>query len=360
MLFSLSCKQEHSEPALMDEELSSFTQLNGDAHYSYSDGILTGVSKMGIPNSFLATKKTYGDFILSYEVMVDEGLNSGVQIRSLSSADYQDGRVHGYQVEIDTSPRRWSGGIYDEGRRGWLYPLSINKNGLRAFKNGQWNRYRVEAIGDTIKTWINDVPIAHMVDDMTAEGFIAFQVHSIYDEKDAGKKVHWKNISIETENLSSTSKTTAPQESYLNQQITEEEVADGWQLLADDLNLIESDEGSYEIKFDFKMLDSVKTDRHYAEDYSFSLYHNDAKYPVGSLLNLASAKNLSEDNNPSTRYKGLDQWNRAHIIVSADKIQHWLNGIKVVDHPITSVPKMTLSPSDNTAQIYYKNWKVKL
>ena len=108
------------------------------------------------------------------------------------------------------------------------------------------------------------------------------------------------------------------------------------------------------------MLDSVKADRHYAEDYSFSLYHNDAKYPVGSLLNLASAKNLSEDNNPSTRYKGLDQWNRAHIIVSADKIQHWLNGIKVVDHPITSVPKMTLSPSDNTAQIYYKNWKVKL
>ena len=147
----------------MDEALSSFVQLNGDAEYSYTDGILTGISKMDIPNSFLATKHTYRDFILSYEVMVDEGLNSGVQIRSLSRPEYQDGRVHGYQVEIDTSPRRWSGGIYDEGRRGWLYPLSINNNGKRAFKNGQWNHYHVEAIGDTIKTWINDIPVAHLV-----------------------------------------------------------------------------------------------------------------------------------------------------------------------------------------------------
>jgi len=345
----------------MDKELSSFTQLNGDAHYSYSEGILTGVSKMGIPNSFLATKRTYGDFILSYEVMVDEGLNSGVQIRSLSTAEYQDGRVHGYQVEIDPSPRAWSGGIYDEARRGWLYPLSINTDSQRAFKNGQWNQYRVEAIGDTIKTWINDIPVAHMVDNMTAEGFIAFQVHSIYDEKDAGKKVHWKNISIETENLSTNRKSTsAPQESYLNQRLTDQEIAHGWQLLVDDLNLIESDERPYEIKFDFKLLDSVKTDQRYTEDYRYSIYHNDSQYPVGSLLTISAATNLSETSNPSTRYKGLNQWNRAHIIVSADRIQHWLNGIKVVDHPITSAPKMALSPPDNTAQIYYKNWKLKL
>ena len=345
----------------MDEALSSFTQLNGDAEYSYADGILTGISKMGIPNSFLATKEAYGDFILTYEVMVDEGLNSGVQIRSLSTPEYQDGRVHGYQVEIDTSPRRWSGGVYDEGRRGWLYPLSMNTDGQQAFKNGQWNRYHVEAIGDTIKTWINDIPVAHLVDDMTDAGFIAFQVHAIYHENDAGKKVHWKNISIETKDLSSKRKaTTAPQESYLNQQITSQEASAGWQLLADDINIIESDEGLYEIKFDFKLMDSVKTDRHYAEDYYYSLYHNDVSYPVGSLLNIDAASNLSEDNNPSTRYKGLEQWNRAHIKVTNSNIQHWLNGIKVVDHPISSLPTLSLSPPDNTESIYYKNWKVKL
>ena len=344
----------------MDEALSSFVQLNGDAEYSYTDGILTGISKMDIPNSFLATKHTYRDFILSYEVMVDEGLNSGVQIRSLSRPEYQDGRVHGYQVEIDTSPRRWSGGIYDEGRRGWLYPLSINNNGKRAFKNGQWNHYHVEAIGDTIKTWINDIPVAHLVDDMTDEGFIAFQVHAIYDVKDAGKKVHWKNISIDTTDLSSKRKhTAAPQESYLNQRITTQEAAAGWQLLSDDLN-IESGEGPYEIQFDFKLIDSVKTDRHYAADYSFSLHHNDANYPVGSLLNVAAASNLSEDNNPSTRYKGLDQWNRAHIKVTDNNIQHWLNGIKVVDHPIPSLPRLSLSLPNNTESINYQNWKVKL
>ena len=195
---------------------------------------------------------------------------------------------------------------------------------------------------------------------MTDEGFIAFQVHAIYDVKDAGKKVHWKNISIDTTDLSSKRKhTAAPQESYLNQRITTQEAAAGWQLLSDDLN-IESGEGPYEIQFDFKLIDSVKTDRHYAADYSFSLHHNDANYPVGSLLNVAAASNLSEDNNPSTRYKGLDQWNRAHIKVTDNNIQHWLNGIKVVDHPIPSLPRLSLSLPNNTESINYQNWKVKL
>ncbi len=51
-------------------------------------------------------------------------MNSGIQIRSESTHDYNNGRVHGYQVEIDPSARAWSGGIYDEARRGWLYPLN--------------------------------------------------------------------------------------------------------------------------------------------------------------------------------------------------------------------------------------------
>ena len=170
------------------KDFSNFVQLNGDATYLIEDGQMVGISKMGTPNSFMATKETYSDFILEFEVWIDNDLNSGVQFRSLSNPEYQNSRVHGYQCEIETSDRRWAGGIYDEGRRGWLYPLTRNKTGGQAFRNGGWNHYRIEAIGSTIRTWVNDVQCANMVDDLTSEGFIAFQVHSIHNKSMEGKK----------------------------------------------------------------------------------------------------------------------------------------------------------------------------
>ena len=119
-----------------EKNLDDWQQLNGKATYALKDGVITGTSVYGTPNSFLSTKKTYSDFILEFEVLDDPRLNSGVQIRSLSNKDYQNGRVHGYQIEIDPSDRAFSGGIYDEARRGWLYPLSRKPKGTRAFKNG--------------------------------------------------------------------------------------------------------------------------------------------------------------------------------------------------------------------------------
>ncbi len=183
------------------KKAKDFQQLNGTATYKIKGKKLIGISKMNTPNSFFATKKTYDDFILEFQVKIDTGLNSGVQIRSESKSDYMDGRVHGYQVEIETSPRKWAGGIYEEARRGWLYPLKENPKGQAAWKNGKWNHYRIEAIGNELKTWVNGIPCAYLIDDMTAEGFIAFQVHGISSEHQDGKKVKWRKIKIKTTDL---------------------------------------------------------------------------------------------------------------------------------------------------------------
>jgi hypothetical protein len=120
-------------------------------------------------------------------------MNSGIQIRSNSLEEYRNGRVHGYQVEIDPSARAWSAGIYDEARRGWLYDMRNNEAARKAFKHGDWNKYHIEAIGNSIRTWINGVPAANLVDSMTREGFIALQVHGM---KESGVKVKWRNIRI--------------------------------------------------------------------------------------------------------------------------------------------------------------------
>ncbi|MCP4378458.1 MAG: DUF1080 domain-containing protein, partial [bacterium] len=143
--------------------LDGWKQLGGKGKYEVKDGAIVGSSVPNTPNSFLCTKKSYGDFVLEYEFKVDPSLNSGVQIRSNSIKSYRSGRVHGYQVEIDPSKRAWSAGIYEESRRGWLNNLRDNEPARKAFKQGQWNRIRVEAIGDSIKTWINGVAAADLV-----------------------------------------------------------------------------------------------------------------------------------------------------------------------------------------------------
>ena len=183
--------------ALFDgKSLNGWTQKGGKAKYSAEDGCIVGRTVPKTPNSFLCTTKNYGDFELEYEFKVDPRLNSGVQIRSHVK---DKNRVFGYQVEIDPDTERnrmWTGGIYDEARRGWLNDLSKNEPARKAFKPGEWNKIRVHALGDSIKTWLNGVPAADLIDSMTSSGLIGLQVHGIGNKKDGPYEVRWRNIRI--------------------------------------------------------------------------------------------------------------------------------------------------------------------
>ena len=219
------------------KNLDGWEQLNGEATYEVRNGVIVGITKENTPNSFLATRDKYGDFILEFEVWVDAAINSGVQFRSISKKDYNDGRVHGYQAEIDPSPRAYSGGIYDEGRRGWIYTLADNPEGRKAFKNGQWNQYRIEAIGTTLRIWVNGIQTANLVDHMTSEGFIALQVHSIPNKKGLeGREIHWRNIRINTDVQEADRWHVSPHAPEINlvpNTLTDAEKRKGWRMLWD-------------------------------------------------------------------------------------------------------------------------------
>ncbi|RLD31070.1 MAG: DUF1080 domain-containing protein [Bacteroidetes bacterium] len=219
------------------KNLKGWKQLNGEAKYYVDKGEIVGETVAGTPNSFLSTKKDYSDFILELDVWLGSPANSGIQIRSESSKDYNNGRVHGYQVEIDPSDRAWTGGIYDEARRGWLYNLERNPKAKSAFKLKEWNHFRVEAVGSSIKTWVNGIQCTDLADDMTPAGFIALQVHGIGNKKELeGKQIRWKNIRIMTDNLEShltKSDPEVPLISYLNNELTPGEISEGWKLLWD-------------------------------------------------------------------------------------------------------------------------------
>lgn len=175
--------------------LTGWTQRNGKAKYTVEDGMVVGTTVLGEPNSFLCTDVIYGDFVLELDFLVDPKMNSGIQIRSNSYPERDNGRVHGYQVEIDPSDRAWTAGIYDEARRGWLNDLTKNPDAQKAFKQNEWNHFRIEAKGDTLKTWLNGVPAADLVDGMTARGFIALQVHQTKESEPM--QIKWKNIRLQ-------------------------------------------------------------------------------------------------------------------------------------------------------------------
>lgn len=194
-------------PIFNGKDLEGWVQRGGEAKYSVEGGEIVGRSVPNTANSFLCTRRDYGDFLLELEFKVDRELNSGVQVRSHAydeprTVSWQGkeiaipaGRVHGYQVEIDPSERAWTGGIYDEGRRGWLDDLKENEAARKAFKAGEWNALRVECRGDSIRTWINGVPAADLKDGMDRSGFIALQVHGV-GKREEPLEVRWRKIKL--------------------------------------------------------------------------------------------------------------------------------------------------------------------
>lgn len=369
--------------------LKDWQKLNGTAEYKVQDKAIVGISKMNTPDTFLATKKMYDNFVLEFDFKVDDGLNSGVQFRSNSLKEFHDGRVHGYQFEIDPSDRAWTGGIYDEARRGWLYPLNYNPAGQKAFRNREWNKARIEAIGSSIRTWVNGVPCADLLDNTTASGFIALQVHAVYKDELAGKTVAWRNIRILTEGLDRFKTPESNDVRQLNtiaNTISEREAAEGWKLLWDGkttdgwrgarldhfpekgwsvangiLKVHKSGGGestnggdivttrpykNFMLKVDFKITEGANSGIKYFVDTSLNkgegsaigcefqilddCRHPDAKLGVkgnrtlGSLYDLIAA--------PADKSFRNGFFNTAMVVVRGNHVEHWLNGVKIVEY----------------------------
>ena len=389
------------------ETLNGWSQKGGDAKYKIENRMIVGITVSKTPNSFLTTERMYGDFILELDYKVDPSMNSGIQIRSNSFPNYQNGRVHGYQVEIDPSERAWSAGIYDEGRRGWLNPLGDNPKAQKAFKQNEWNHYRIEAIGDTIKTWINGVQAAYLIDNMTAEGFIGLQVHNIPNNQKEGTQILWKNIRIISDDVMKYSTKSSLIPITTINYLTDVERKNGWELLWDGettkgwrgarlnefpkngwvmengkLTVLASDGGEstaggdivtkelyedFELKVDFKMTKGansgikyyVDTDLNKGPGSSIGLEYqilDDSVHPDAKKGNHEGSRTLAslydlikaDKNKP---VNPIGEWNHARIISKDNTVEHWLNGMKVLEYTRKSTEYLKL-----VSESKYKKW----
>ncbi len=365
------------------KDLSGWKQLNGNAKFEVVNGEIVGTTVLNTPNSFLVTEKIFGDFILELDLVVESDMNSGIQFRSESKPEVMNGRVHGYQCEVDPSPRAWSGGIYDEARRGWLYPLELNPSAKKAFRQEEWNHYRLECIGNSIRIWLNGVPTAWLIDDMTREGLIALQVHSINAKEKEGMKIRWKNIRIKTTGLEPSPFDDMVVVNLIPNFLSDAEKKQGFKLLFDgetfkgwksansdgfpesgwkvkDGNLIvvsSKDEakrggdivttekfGAFELRFDFNMSKGANSGVKYCTGNngpSIGLEYqilDDAVHPDGAMgaagnRTLASLYDLIPPEKEPRFVNKVGEWNRAAIILYPDnRVEHWLNGRKVLEY----------------------------
>jgi hypothetical protein len=372
------------------KNLNGWTQLGGKASFGVVNGEIVGTTVAKEGNSFLATEKNYGDFILELEFNMD-AMNDrpGIQFRSESKAEYQNGRVHGYQFEIDPTSRSWSGGIYDEGRREWLYPIELNPDAKKAFKKpGEWNRVRIECIGNSLRTFLNGVPAAHLIDNVTQEGFIALQVHAVGKPEDVGKRIRFKDIRIQTENLQPSPKTGIYIVNLIPNTVSADEKLNGVELLWDGKTtngwrgaqkdafpengwkvengelVVEKSKGgeaanggdivtekefsAFDFQFEFMLTEGANSGVKYfvterekttgsAIGLEFQLLdddkHPDANQGVVGNRKLASLYDLIPALKFERSHRKIGEWNQGRIVVHPDnRIEHWLNGHKVVEY----------------------------
>lgn len=206
--FSAAAQLKSRWVSLFDgKSLNNWVLKGGSAKYHVEDGAIVGTTVDKSKNTFLCTTRDYADFELELRVRCDTPLNSGIQIRShvyekpTPQASRKErireaGEVYGYQCEITTADKCVSGNFWDEGRwTKWHDDLTNKPGACAAFKDGEWNHYRIVAQGDRIRSWVNGVPCADFRDSLDASGFIGLQVHSI----PAGRgpfRVRWKDIKL--------------------------------------------------------------------------------------------------------------------------------------------------------------------
>jgi hypothetical protein len=382
-----------STPSLFDDKtLKGWKRLAGTADYKVENGAIVGTTVLNSGNTFLVTDKEYGDFILEMDTKIESPLsNSGVQVRSHydPNGNKGKGKVYGRQFEIDPSARKWSGGVYDEGRRDWIYPLDLNAKAKDAFKVGVYNHIRIECIGNEMRTWINGIPVADVVDTVDSKGFIGLQVHAISKDGQAGKRVWFKNLRIQTKNLK-----FAPfakdiyTVNYAPNSLSAHEKASGWRLLYDGHTsngwrgatlsafppkgwlykdgtmhclpsqgkeesgggdiVTDSLYGAFDLSFEFKITHGANSGVKYFVTLSEvtkgsaigleyqvldDTLHPDAKLGRNGDRTLASLYDLIPAHKQARFVRPIGAWNTGRIIVYPDNhVEHYLNGVKVLEY----------------------------
>ncbi len=333
------------------QSLDGWQQLNGNAPYTVVDGAIRGMNVLQSPNSFLATEDEYADFVLEFEARSQGMANSGVQFRTEAAPGTWSG-VIGYQLDIDPTERRWTGGIYHEGVHRWRHSMARNPDCRAAYRHGEWNTYRIEAVGAVMATWVNGIACAHMVGDHHERGVIALQIHDIgVDASLVGGFTEWRGLRLLPEPEAADlwqARRFDQVEGWLTDRLVAAELDQGWTFAEFGLErpVLDLNASSFELVMDIRVNGEAAGQLDYVYDRGaqqcagvYRIANDEAANDeqsatrlMGSVPDRLAAMNLSEPDRPKRVYSG-DRWNRVRLVLDERQVQHWLNGVLVAEYP---------------------------
>lgn len=175
----------------IDSKLSGWEGLM--EYWTYKDGALVGATPDGLKfNTFLCSKKKYGDFEMSFQVRLKNGAgNSGVQIRSKIINEKQFA-VGGPQCDIG---QIFWGSLYGEHFGGMMKqaPADLIK---KILKEKDFNDYYIKCTGDHVTIKLNgETTVDGDFPKMPKEGIIAFQLHAGGPMEVTFRKIQFKDLS---------------------------------------------------------------------------------------------------------------------------------------------------------------------
>jgi hypothetical protein len=170
------------KPIFNGKDLSGWVAPSPNPFWRVENGVLIGQNDEKQTGSMLKTEKTYKNFIVEFDVRVEDPMDSGLFVRT-PQLQMQIGKSISLKKEMTGSFYIGKGGYVEAGQA---------KDAIKLIKHADWNTVRLEARGDTFTVWINGTQASRYTNPGYPDaGPIAVQVH-----QKIGGKVEFRNLRV--------------------------------------------------------------------------------------------------------------------------------------------------------------------
>lgn len=164
------------------KDLSAWKVPDPNPFWKAVDGVLVGENNPEKKGSMLYTKESYGDFELEAEARWNGEIDSGFTVRK---PEIQ------LQIGVSRSLKKDMTGSFFVGK----YPEEGQaKDAAKLVKEGDWNKFKLQAKGNTFTVWINGTQASQYTDAKFAgPAPIGLQIHG-----GLPMKVEFRNLRVRT------------------------------------------------------------------------------------------------------------------------------------------------------------------
>jgi len=169
------------EPIFNGKDLTGWTSPQMESYWRVENGVLIGENDAALKGHYLWSEKTYGDFVLEFDVRWMGEIDSGVEIRSPKMQ---------LQLGVSRSLKRDMTGSFYVGKPGYPEAGQAKTAAQLMRPPGEWNTFRLEARGTTFTVWINGKPASSYRDEkFSGAAPLGLQIHD-----GLKMKVEYRNI----------------------------------------------------------------------------------------------------------------------------------------------------------------------